>query len=151
MIKLDDTQEVRNTSEPAEKRGAWYLLTGMILGLILGLVFAWVINPVIYENTTPANLDEGNKDTYRSMIAQVYAATGDFNRAVLRLAVLEDVVPLYALGAQAQRALADGRQQEAWCLALFASALQTSLENVNYTNHPDVVPTQTLPVLNATP
>jgi len=151
VIHLEDTQEVRSTSATVEKRGAWYLLTGVILGLILGLVYTWVIDPVIYENSAPANLEEGDKDTYRSMIAQVYAATGNFNRAVMRLSVLEDDDPVYVLGAQAQRTLADGRQQEAWCLALLASALQTSLEHVNQTHPPDVVQTQTLPGSNLTP
>lgn len=151
MIGFEDTQEVRNTSEPVEQRGAWYLLTGVILGIILGLFYTWVIDPVIYENITPINLEDEEKDIYRSMIAQVYAATGNFNRAVLRLAVLEDDAPVHTLGAQAQRALADGRQGEAWCLALLASDLQASLENVSQAHPTDVIPTRTLDFSNRTP
>ena len=29
-----------------ERRGPWYLLTGLVLGLAFGLVFAWVVSPV---------------------------------------------------------------------------------------------------------
>jgi hypothetical protein len=100
------------------------LLTGAVLGLILGLVYAWLINPVVYESSTPGTLGEADKDFYRVMIAQVYDATGDLGRASLRLALLEDPDPVYTLGAQAQRALAAGREGEAHALALLASALQ---------------------------
>jgi hypothetical protein len=73
---LNDTQEIRPTPTPPDKRSPLYLLTGLIIGLLLGLIYAWVINPVIYENSAPASLDEGDKDIYRKTIAQVYAVTG---------------------------------------------------------------------------
>ncbi len=130
-IMLGDTQKIRITSESPEKRGAWYLLTGVILGLILGLVYAWVIDPVVYENTSPVNLAQAEKDAYRAMIAQVYVATGNLERATLRLLVLEDEDPIYALGAQAQRALATENPEEARVLAMLASALYSDLDNEN--------------------
>lgn len=159
---LDDTQEVIVHPKPVRKSSPLYLLTGLILGLILGLVYAWVINPVIYESTLPANLGEADKDVYRSMIAQVYEATGNLERASLRLALLEDPDPVYALGAQAQRALAEGGESEAHALALLASALQsrqppqdTSTETQSPastpTNPPSGVPTHTLPIPTTTP
>jgi hypothetical protein len=137
----DCTREIQVPEPPSErKRGSWYLLTGVILGLVFGLVYAWVINPVIYTHTTPASLQEDDKDSYRSLIAQVYAITGDLDRAQLRLALLEDENPVYALGTQAQRCLAEGYTTEARALALLASALQSESPVVPTTP----VPTQTL-------
>lgn len=159
---LDATQEVRIPHAAPPKRSPVYLLTGLILGLILGVVYAWLINPVVYENTTPTSLGEADKDHYRSTIAQVYAATGDLQRAAFRLAVLADSDPIYALGAQAQRALANGNDAEAHALALLATALQglQPLQNTlpeieppltTITDPAPSVPTHTLPVPTSTP
>lgn len=160
---LNDTQEVRTSPRPRQKRSPLYLLTGLILGLVLGLVYAWVANPVIYENTAPASQGDGDKDFYRSTIAQVYAVTGDLERAYLRLILLEDPNPVYALGVQAQRALAEGQDEEARRLALLASALQglpqfqeptlesTPLPSTPTNSPPPSVPTHTLPIPTMTP
>ena len=160
---LENTQEIRTiptTSHPAQKRGPWYLLTGLVLGLILGLFYAWMINPVIYESSSPASLGNAEKDFYRSTIAQVYAVTGNLNRASMRLIVLEDPDPVFALGAQAQRVLADGQEAEARALALLASGLQSSQPQPEMSIEPSLmtatsaplgVPTHTLPVPTTTP
>lgn len=136
-------------NSPGEKRGAWYLLTGVILGLIFGLAYAWLLNPVVYENATPASLRDSSKDIYRSLIAQTYKETGNLARAASRLALLEDPDPVYALGAQAQQALAEGQPVEAHALALLASALGSS-EPAQAESAP-TIPTQTLPNPTPTP
>ena len=143
--------------EPVEKKGHWYLLTGVILGIMLGLLYAWVINPVIYENTLPASMNEPYKDSYRHTIAEVFSATGNLERAKQRLALLEDEDVVFVLGAQAQQALAKGDSSQAHALALLASALQSG-ENAQPlpaepTAQPpaDAVPTQTLPALTPIP
>jgi hypothetical protein len=157
-----DTQEVRTTRTPVQKRSPLYLLTGLILGLILGLVYAWVINPVVYEDSAPASLADVHKDSYRSTIAQVYAFTGDMQRAALRLALLQDPDPVNTLNLQAQRSLARGRATEASALALLASALQglpqyqeipadTVTPQPATTDPLPAVPTFTLPIPTATP
>ena len=147
---IDDayTQEIQVPEpQPKRKRGSWYLLTGLILGLIIGLAYSLLVNPVIYTHSTPATLQEVDKDSYRSLIAQAYAATSDLERALLRLALLEDENPVYALGTQAQRCVAEGNVTEAQALALLASALQSSSPTA--TTEP--IPTQTLPIITLTP
>ena len=136
---------------PAHKPRHWYLLTGLILGFLLGLAYAWLINPVVYANTVPASLGPDNRDTYRSTIAQVYAVTGDFERAESRLAVLGDEDPVHALGAQAQRRMAEGAVEEARALALLASALQLGEPMSVPSSVPTFVPTQILPLPSPTP
>jgi hypothetical protein len=136
---------------PQRKRFPWYLLTGLILGFILGLVYAWLIDPAVYPNTTPASMQESYKDAYRLTIAQVYAATGNLDRAQRRLALLEDNNPIFALGAQAQRQLANGYSDDARSLALLASALESGSSGSAPTSTPSAVPTQTLPVITPMP
>lgn len=160
---LEDTREISVTPPTSAKRSSWYLLTGIILGLILGLAYAWLINPVIYENSAPVALGEVDKDFYRVTIAQVFWVTGDLERASLRLAVLEDPDPVYALGAQAQRALAAGNDTDARALALLAAMLQgspqypsltpesTSLPATATEPPQPPVPTFTLPIPTGTP
>ena len=153
----DATRELRLAPQPVEKKGHWYLLTGVILGLILGLLYAWVINPVVYENTLPASLKDHYKDTYRSTIADVFTAAGNLERARQRLALLEDDDPVFTLGAQAQRELAKGNSAQAYALALLASAIQPGespqSSPVESTAIPpaDSIPTQTLPALTPIP
>lgn len=145
---LEQTRDIQISKQaPERKRGAWYLLTGLFLGLILGLVYAWLFRPVIYSHSTPASLGEKDKEIYRIMIAQVYAVTGDLDRAQLRLALLDNDNPVYALGSQAQRCMAEGKTTEARALALLASVLQSSTPAA--TSSP--IPTQTLDFTPNTP
>jgi hypothetical protein len=107
-----------------EKRGPWYLLTGLVIGIGLGLLYAWVVRPVQYTNTAPNSLRADYKDQYRSMIAAAYLANGDLLRARARLELLQDADLYRVLAEQAQRSLAQGgSQQEARALGLLAVAL----------------------------
>ena len=151
-LRVEPLPEKVDSPPSEEKRGAWYLLTGLILGLLLGLLYTWIINPAVYQDTAPASLAAPFKDRYRSMIAQAYEATLNLERAVSRLALLEDSDPVFALGAQAQQALAEGQPEEAHALALLASALQGPVEAppVPTATLPPM-PTRTLPVNTPTP
>ena len=107
-----------------EKRGHWYLLTGLMIGLGLGLLYAWVISPVQYIDTEPASLAERYKDEYRKVIALAYQANQNIGRARERAALIDADNPARALAAQAQRLLAANLSpREARALAVLASDL----------------------------
>ena len=107
-----------------EKRGHWYLLTGLMIGLGVGLLYAWVISPVQYIDTEPASLAEPYKDEYRKVIALAYQANQDIGRARERAALINADNPARALAAQAQRLLAANLSpREARALAVLASDL----------------------------
>jgi hypothetical protein len=107
-----------------ERRGPWYLLTGLIFGIVLGLVYAWVISPVQFTDAAPSSLRPEFKDAYRSLIAQAYLANQDIGRARGRLELLKDGKIAYELGAQAQRVVsAGGSPLEARALAQLAADL----------------------------
>lgn len=107
-----------------ERRGPWYLLTGLLIGIGLGLLYAWVLQPVEYINTAPQTLHPAYKDEYRLLIAVAYLGNPDPLRARARLALLGDADPFRALAEQAQRTLAQrGTDQEARALGLLALAI----------------------------
>lgn len=107
-----------------ERRGPWYLVTGLILGVVLGLAYAWGVQPVQYVDTSPASLRSDFQDQYRALIALAYQSNGDLVRAKARLELLKDPDLFRALSEQAQRTLAEGRSlDEARALGMLALAL----------------------------
>jgi hypothetical protein len=107
-----------------ERRGHWYLLTGLALGLVVGLLYAWLISPVKYINSSPASLKTGFKEQYRALIAAAYAADNNLTRAKARLELLGETDVPRLLAEQAQRTLAEGgSQNDARALGLLAVAL----------------------------
>ncbi len=104
-----------------DERGPWYLLTGLVLGIALGLVYAWWVQPVRYTNTLPASLQAEFKDQYRALIAAAYQGNRDPVRARARLELLHDPDLYRALSEQAQRTLAENRDDpEARALGMLA-------------------------------
>ncbi len=133
-----------------DERGSWYLLTAILLGIGFGLLYAWVLDPVEFVDTPPRSLQDAYKDEYRAAIAAAFAGTGDLQRAQARLTLLQDDKPALALIAQAQRYIAEGKNQQiAQDLGNLASALgqgptplPTRPENTA-TNEPSPTPTRT--------
>jgi len=107
-----------------ERRGSWYLLTGLLLGAVLGVLYAWVVRPVQYTNTSPQTLRADYKDQYRALIASAYLSNGDLVRARARLDLLGETDIYAVLAKQAQRTLAEGGSSlEARALGILAVAL----------------------------
>jgi len=96
----------------SDRRGSWYLLTGLVLGVAVGLMYSWQISPVRYVDAPPYALSAEYKDDYRALIASAYLYSNDLLRADARLAELKDENPQQELTLQAQRALAEGRSNE---------------------------------------
>ena len=66
------------------------ILLGIFLGIGVGLYYAWVINPVVFQDASPARFSDSYKAEYIYLISQSYAADQDLERAKQRLATLED-------------------------------------------------------------
>jgi hypothetical protein len=111
----------------SERRGPWYLFTGLVIGVALGLLAVWVVYPVEYTDTAPFSLSSDAKETLRGLIAQAYMADGDLARARSRLALLQDANPLQVMADQAQRLLAKNIDpDEARALAQLAADMQSA-------------------------
>jgi hypothetical protein len=130
----------------SERRGPWYLITGVILGIIAGILYGWLASPVSYFDTSPRTLRVDFKDQYRVVIALAYQADDDFGRAKARLALLVDTDPIAALAGQAQRYLGEGKAVEASALAELAGDLKNPPPPIIVT--PTLVPSAT-PTLDA--
>ncbi|MBN1535656.1 MAG: hypothetical protein JW908_02905 [Anaerolineales bacterium] len=131
-----------------EKRGSWYLLTGLVLGGIAGLLFSWMVQPVRYVNTAPSSLANEYKDNYRALIAAAYMANNDLVRAQARLGLLKDANIYQAVAEQAQRSMAQGNlPQEARALGVLAMDLNQALSGAPI----GVAYTATAPVPSQTP
>lgn len=135
-----------------EKRGHWYLLTGLIFGAAIGVLIAVTLFPVKYTDTAPYYLNTRDKDVYRSLIARAYLAEADSSRAKARLELLGDVNAEDALVAQAQQLIAaDESETESRALALLAAAVKQ--DSVQITPLPKVItnptaaPTLSIPTL----
>ncbi len=111
-----------------DRRGSWYLLTGIVVGAALGLAYSWVVSPVRYVDAPPYALRADYKDDYRAMVAMAYLYSHDLLRAEGRLAQLKDDHSAQDIALQAQRALAEGRPpQEVSALNALADALSGSV------------------------
>lgn len=127
-----------------ERRGHWYLLTGLALGLAVGLIISLVLSPVRYIDAEPAALAERYKNEFRQWVALAYQADGNLPRASERLKLLQDADPRRELAAQAQRALGEGGSpDDARALAALAAAL-SGMEQVAVST-PDSGEQPTLP------
>ncbi len=85
------------------------ILLGLIIGLIGGLSYAWLINPVVYVNASPARLSARYQEEYIFLVSQSYAASGDLALAQERLAALDLPNTAQAVAEQFERYLRDGR------------------------------------------
>ncbi|NPV76499.1 MAG: hypothetical protein HPY59_08990 [Anaerolineae bacterium] len=110
-----------------EKRGPWYLFTGLAIGLVAGILYSWLVSPVQFMDTDPASLHPDFRAEYRALIAQAYLADGDLGRAQMRLALLRDENPAAALEAQSKQAQEASRpDREVQALAALAAGLAQS-------------------------
>ena len=129
-----------------ERRGSWYLLTGVIIGVAFGLLYSWVINPVEYIDAPPYALREDYKAQYRVLVAAAYLYSGDLVRAQDRLAQLKDSDIARSLAMQAQQALAEGHsEEEVRALGVLALALGQGLTPVAPGVSPTLVATGSAP------
>lgn len=66
------------------------LLLGLLLGLAGGLAYAWLVNPIIYVDVSPARMSMRYQNEYIYLASQSYAFSGDWETAQRRLAALDD-------------------------------------------------------------
>ena len=135
----------------SQKGGFLFLVTGLALGIGIGLLISWGLAPVQYVDTTPSTLRFDFKDEYRYMIAAAYTAKGDLPRAQARLATLADTDPVKALGAQAQRMLADNvSMDKISILANLSEAIQAQATASAVSTIPQPAsPTPVVPLIEA--
>jgi hypothetical protein len=66
------------------------ILIGLAIGAALGLAYAWLIEPVIYIESSPAQVVKSYREAWLIMAAEAYAQDGDWERAQARVNALRD-------------------------------------------------------------
>ena len=129
------------------RRLIWVAL-GLVVGTSLGLFYAWLVDPVEYYDTDPADLRADLRDDYLNLIAMSYDLTSDLARARARLAALGDTGSPGALAAYSDRLYrAGGSAEIVRALALLSHALGAQSEAVAAhlpTDTPTLTPAPTL-------
>ncbi len=67
-----------------------WLLLSLIVGLVGGLYYAWVVDPVVFTDASPARFNEHYREEYIVLVSQSYAVNENWPLAQQRLATLED-------------------------------------------------------------
>jgi hypothetical protein len=100
------------------------LFIGLGLGLAIGLTYTWSLNPVQFYNTDPVDLRPDYRETWILLVAFGYRDDGDLDRALSRLAGLQDPQIGQTVAAFTQRYIREGRPaMRIRALATLADAL----------------------------
>ncbi len=67
-----------------------WLLLSLVVGLIGGLYYAWVVDPVVFTDASPARFSEQYREEYIILVSQSYAVNDNWPLAQQRLAALDD-------------------------------------------------------------
>jgi hypothetical protein len=138
------------------------MLSGLLLGVLLGLLYGYLVQPLEYNSTTPAELDPTAQALYLELVAGAFAHDGDAQRAEQRLLALGWRNPAEQLTAYAQRLAAQKPNsvtiynlgQLAFVLNGGASTFATFTPAVTTTPRPSptLAPSYTpLPIYTSTP
>jgi len=93
---MTDFIDVELEEDPFEFReGArwprWrFLFLGLLFGLAAGLGYSWGLSPVQFYDTDPVDLRPQHKETWVLLVSAAYRQDGDLDRALSRLAGLND-------------------------------------------------------------
>ncbi len=66
------------------------VLIGLIVGFIASIYYAWLVEPVVYTEASPARMSDRHKAEYILLVSQSYEADGNWERVQDRLAALND-------------------------------------------------------------
>ncbi len=102
------------------------VLLSMVIGLVLGLGYAWLIDPVTFSESSPAQVTKAYRETWLTMAAEAYAQDGDWERTQTRLEALRDPNLAQTLAAVFDRYNATGPNATARALARLADRLNAS-------------------------
>jgi len=67
-----------------------WLLLSLIVGLIGGLYYAWIVDPVVFTDASPARFNNRYREEYIILVSQSYAVNENWPLAQQRLAALDD-------------------------------------------------------------
>jgi len=130
------------------------VLLSMVIGLVLGLGYAWLIDPVTFSESSPAQVTKAYREAWLTMAAEAYAQDGDWERTQIRLDALRDPNLAQTLAATFDRYNATGPNATARALARLADRLNASTPGIQVYLAAIITPTprpSPTPRVSATP
>jgi hypothetical protein len=89
-VKSEQQRERWLRSRGPRLSSASLAIIGLIIGAAAGLYYAWIVEPVVFTEASPARLNDRFQDEYVLLISQSYEADGDLEKAKERLIALGD-------------------------------------------------------------
>ncbi|CAG0935703.1 hypothetical protein TFLX_04553 [Thermoflexales bacterium] len=99
------------------------VLLAFVIGAVLGLAYAWLIEPVTFSESSPAQVMKPYREAWLIMAAEAYVQDGDWARTQARLNALRDADLSQTLTALFERYQANGPNPTARALARLADRL----------------------------
>lgn len=99
------------------------LLLGLVLGILGGLYYAWLINPLVYTNITPAQLSQTAKTDYLLLTARTHQLEQNWPQTEQRLVLLSDPAITQTVSLLLEDAIRQNQLTEIDALAQLAQAL----------------------------
>jgi hypothetical protein len=124
------------------------VLICVVIGLTVGLGYAWLIDPVTFSESSPAQVTKPYREAWLLMAAEAYALDGDWERAQIRLEALRDPNLAQTLAAVFDRVNAAGPNAAARAVARLADRLSVSTPGMLIYLAAIITPT---PLLSPTP
>jgi hypothetical protein len=123
------------------------IVIGFVVGAALGLAYAWLIEPVTFSESSPAQVMKSYREAWLIMSAEALAQDGDWDRTQARINALRDADLSQTLADLFERYQANGPNSTARALARLADrlnirtpAMQVYLAEI-ITPTPEIVPT----------
>ncbi len=89
-VKSERAHERWLSSRGPRLSAASLTFIGLIIGAVMGLYYAWIVEPVVFTEASPARLSDRFQAEYILLISQSYEAGGDWEKAEERLVALGD-------------------------------------------------------------
>jgi hypothetical protein len=111
------------------------------VGVTLGLAYAWLIEPVTFVESSPAQVMKSYREAWLIMAAEAYAQDGDWERTQARLSALREPNVSQMLAELFDHYQAAGPNQTARALARMADRLNVRTSAMQVYLAPIVTPT----------
>ncbi len=99
------------------------VVLALVIGVALGLAYAWLIEPVTFSESSPAQVMKSYREAWLIMAAEAYAQDGDWERTQARVNALHDADLSQTLISVFDRYQANGPNSTARALARLADRL----------------------------
>lgn len=129
-------------------------LVSLVIGLVLGLMYAWLVDPVTFSESSPAQVTKDYREAWLLMAAEAYAQDGDWERTQVRLEALRDPNLPQTLTAVFDHVNTGGPNAAARAVARLADRLNVHTPEMEVYLAPIITPTpqaSPTPRLSATP